>query len=78
MNLNSRTLFEKALSSPTQEVTVTAQALAYLLPAIEIEAAADERARIMTAMAAIRDDPSLDGAMGLGWRAIEQIVDPTP
>jgi len=78
MNLNSRTLFEKALASPTQEVTVTAQALVYLLPAIEAEAVVAEHARIKAAISAIRDDPALDGVMGLGWDAIEQIVDPTP
>ena len=36
--LNARTLFDKAVRSATQEVTITAQQLRVLLPAIEAEA----------------------------------------
>jgi hypothetical protein len=44
------------------------------IDAIEVEAAADERSRIRSEIAVIRDDPALDGVMGLGWDAIEQII----
>jgi hypothetical protein len=35
---------------------------------------AAERQRIKAAVAEVRDDPALDGVMGLSWEAIEAIV----
>jgi hypothetical protein len=55
--LNARTLFDKAKRSATQEVTITAQALRMLLPAIENEAKAQIFRALRAALATSTEEP---------------------
>lgn len=48
--LNGQVLLDKAIASRTQEVTITAQALVYVIAAIEAEARAAFAARIIAAV----------------------------
>jgi len=40
----------------------------------EAEAVAAERQRIKAAVAEVRDDPALDGVMGMSWAALLAII----
>ncbi|MDP2622290.1 MAG: hypothetical protein Q8Q29_00630 [Actinomycetota bacterium] len=57
---NAKALFEKANQSATQEVTLTAQLLRMLLPAIESEAVTRAIRAILEAHATARQEPAID------------------